>query len=81
MRIAQLSPEQIQKIKVAVSKDKEALTSFLKDKIYETSERFSGYFAIAEKVQRESFYVTTLYHERFAFENPKTRKTTSGAGE
>lgn len=51
------------------SADGAALTLFLRDTTYGQDWYDSGYLAVCEKLPGESFFVATVYHEWFVFEN------------
>jgi hypothetical protein len=58
-------------LRTIISADGSVLTIFLHDTTYYGDDPFSaGYVAICERFPGADFYVATVYHEWFIFENP-----------
>src|SRR5689334_12018133 len=52
------------------SADGKTLTLFLSDSTHEAEPFFSGRLAVCEKVKEQPFYLATVYHEWFLFDQP-----------
>jgi hypothetical protein len=53
------------------SEDGQVLTLFLQDTTFYEDPHWSGFVAVCEKLPDEAFFLATLYHEWFIFDNPK----------
>lgn len=59
------------------SADDRVLTIFLEDTTYFDG-MFAGFMAVCERVLDEDFFLATVYHEWFAFENEALRDEPAG---
>lgn len=57
-------------LRVIVSDDGAVLTVFLRDTTYGHDWFDSGYLAVCERFPGQQFFLATVYHEWFIFQNP-----------